>query len=47
MARYQEKIKEAYLLIIGERKRAPEILSKLFFCKYRDLRMAIVFCYSN
>ena len=23
MARYQEKIKEAYLLIIGERKRAP------------------------
>ena len=24
MARYQEKIKEAYLLIIGERKRAPE-----------------------
>ena len=30
MARYQEKIKEAYLLIIGERKRAPVILSKLF-----------------
>ena len=30
MARYQEKIKEAYLPIIGERKRAPEILSKLF-----------------
>lgn len=26
MARYQEKIKEAYLLIIGERKRAPEKL---------------------
>ena len=25
MARYQEKIKEAYLLIIGERKRAPKI----------------------
>ena len=30
MARYQEKIKEAYLPIIGERKRAPVILSKLF-----------------